>query len=705
MRDEGLTQNYQEQNLYDGMEQLLSITNAAIDAIIIINEQGIITCWNPDAERIFGYTKQEVLGKDIRTLIIPQKYHEAHEKGLREFRETGQCPTIGKTIELSAIGKNGIEFPIELSLSALENNGRWYVLGIIRDITNRRGVAEALWRLQKAVETMHLGVTVTDTKGKILYTNHADATMHVYTVEELIGKDSRIFAPPQVRKFTAFEQMKAFKCWTRESVNMRKDGSIFPVRLVSDVVVDDEGIPIGVVTACEDITERKRAEETIMHMAYFDDLTGLPNRLLFNDRLTLSLYDAQRYKKLLAIIFLDLDRFKNINDTLGHPIGDLLLKAVAERLTGTLREADTVSRHSGDEFTILLPDINHAQDASKVALKIIKALSKVFIIEGHEIFITTSIGISLFPSDGDDVQTLLRNADIAMYAAKENGRNNYQFYTPAMNAAAFERMMLENSLRKAIEREEFFVHYQPKVNIKTGQIVGMEALVRWQHPDLGLVYPSQFISLTEETGLIVPIGELVLRTACRQNKEWQDAGFPRLCLGVNLSARQFQQQNLVGMVEEILNSTGLEPCWLELEITESTIMRDINHATHILRKLHKMGAQISIDDFGTGHSSLRYLKGFSVNTLKIDRSFLSDITTNPNDAAITNAIIAMGHSLKLKVIAEGVETEEQMAFLLLHQCDEIQGNLFSPPISAKEFTELLKKRQMERQAVLKSFLI
>lgn len=681
----------QKQNLYEDMEQLLSIANATIDAIIIINDQGTITFWNSAAERIFGYTNQEALGKDIRSLIVPRKYHEAYEKGLGEFRVSGNGPAIGKTHELSAIKKDGTEFHIEFSLSAVKNKGRSYAIGIVRDITKRKKSTEALWRLQKAVETMHIGVTITDLEGKILSINQADAAMHGYTVEELIGKDANIFAPPEVRKRIEFEQMKAIKCWTRESTNIRKDGSIFPVRLVSDVVLDDEGVPLGVVTACEDITERREAEEKIKYMAYYDPLTGLPNRILFNDRLSLSLLHAHRYKQKLGVVFLDLDRFKNINDTLGHSIGDLLLKAVGERLTGFLREDDTVSRHGGDEFTILLPDVNYVQDAAKVALKIINVLSKVFIIEGHEIFITTSIGISVFPSDGDDAETLVKSADIAMYAAKEQGRNNYQFFTAAMNAVVFERMTLENSLRKAIEREEFLLHYQPKVDIKTGRIIGMEALLRWQHPELGLVYPSHFITVAEETGIIVPIGERVLWVACKQNKAWQKAGLPPLRIGVNLSAKQFHQKNIVKMIVAVLNNTGLEPRWLELEITESIIMQDIKHATFMLSELHNMGIQITIDDFGTGYSSFSYLKGFPIDTLKIDRSFLSDITTNPDDAAIVNAIIAMVHSLKLKVIAEGVETEEQLAFLRSYQCDEMQGNLFSPPVSAEEFTKILNE--------------
>jgi len=439
----------------------------------------------------------------------------------------------------------------------------------------------------------------------------------------------------------------------------------------------------------QELAERKRAEETIKYMAYYDSLTGLPNRTLFNDRLSQTMLQAQRYGQKVAVVFFDLDNFKNINDTLGHTTGDLLLKAIAERLTNIIRGVDTISHQGGDEFSILISGINHVQDVAKIAQKILDALSEKIRLDEHEIFITASMGISLYPSDGDSAETLVKNADIAMYAAKEQGRNNYQFYTPAMNTIIFERITLENSIRKALEKDEFVVYYQPRINIKTGQITGMEALARWQHPDLGLTLPLKFIPLAEETGLIIPIGEQVMWKACKQNKMWQDSGFPHLCIGVNFSAKQFQQKNLIEMITKVLTNTGLKPDRLELEITESTIMRDIRHATSTLHELHEIGIKISIDDFGTGYSSLSYLKNFPIDMLKIDRSFLIGVTTNSDDKAIVDAIIAMAHILKLKVIAEGVETEEQMEFLRSHNCDEAQGYLFSKPLPSEELAQLL----------------
>ena len=437
--------------------------------------------------------------------------------------------------------------------------------------------------------------------------------------------------------------------------------------------------------------QRQRAEATVEHQAHYDLLTDLPNRVMFNDRLTLALAHANRHHKMLAILFVDLDRFKTIVDTLGHAIGDHVLRGVAERLSGSLEEGDTLARLGGDEFVILLPQIHRADKAVKLAQKVLEALKPAFYFSGHELHITTSIGIALYPYDGEDADTLLKNADTALYRAKEQGRNNYQLYTPAMNARAFERLALENSLRKALERKEFLLHYQPQQDLKTGEITGMEALLRWQHPDLGLVYPAEFISLAEETGLIVPLGEWVLRTAAAQNKAWQKAGLPPMVVAVNLSARQFQHHDLVESIARVLRETGLEARWLELEITESIAMQNADYTIIILRDLKEMGMQISMDDFGTGYSSLSYLKKFPIDTLKIDQSFVRDLSSDLNDAAIANAIIVLAHSLKLKVVAEGVETPEQKAFLKEHGCDKTQGYLFSNPIPAALFENLIRQ--------------
>jgi diguanylate cyclase (GGDEF)-like protein len=436
--------------------------------------------------------------------------------------------------------------------------------------------------------------------------------------------------------------------------------------------------------------ERKRSESYINQLAYYDSLTGLPNRMLLNDRLTLALIRARRKKQALAVMFLDLDNFKTINDTLGHVVGDLLLKEVSERLKRCLREADTVARLGGDEFTILLPDMGKEEDVIIVAERVLVALKPPCLIGRHELYVTASIGISRYPSDGEDDEALLKHADAAMYRAKEQGKNCYQFFSPAMNVKASERLALGNALRRALERDEFSLYYQPQFDLETGRIVGVEALVRWHHPDWGLVPPGHFIALAEELGLIVPIGAWVLRTACRQNKRWQEASLPSVPVAVNLSHRQFSPNDLVATVRDVLRETALDPRYLELELTESGFMHNKEAIILALREFKALGVRLTIDDFGAGYSSFKHLKVFPIDALKIDRSFIQDIPDDPEDAVIVTAIIAMGHSLRLKVIAEGVETPEQYQFLREKGCDSIQGYYLSSPVSPDVLTQLLR---------------
>jgi diguanylate cyclase (GGDEF)-like protein len=439
----------------------------------------------------------------------------------------------------------------------------------------------------------------------------------------------------------------------------------------------------------EELVKQRTAE--LNHHANHDAITDLPNRMLFEDRLTQSLVHAQRHHQNVAMLFLSLDRFKKIHDTLGHAVGCQLLREVAERLSGCLYKGSTIARFEGDEFALLLTQLNGTkiQEVVETIYRINESFRLPFALDDHEVFITSSIGISLYPDDGADTATLLKNAGAALYRAKELGGNNYHFYTADMNAKAVKRLTLESNLRRAVERSEFEVYYQPQINIPSGEIVGMEALVRWQHPDLGLVPPNEFIPLAEDTGLIVPIGEWVLRTACAQNKAWQDEGCDLLSLAVNLSARQFQQQDLAHVIGRILLETGLDPRLLELELTESSIMKNAESAVVMLDKLKTMGVKISIDDFGTGYSSLGYLKRLPIDILKIDSSFVHDVTTKPDDATLVEAIIRLAHNLRLKVIAEGVETGEQLDFLRQLGCDAWQGFLFSKPVPAVAFRKLL----------------
>ncbi len=445
--------------------------------------------------------------------------------------------------------------------------------------------------------------------------------------------------------------------------------------------------------------ERKRTEAHIYHMAYYDGLTSLPNRVLFQDRLKQAISASERHKNMTAILFLDLDNFKRVNDTLGHFWGDELLKGVAERLMSVMRKSDSVARHScndlfarlgGDEFTVLLNVIKEAREASKAAQRIVELLSKPFMLDGSEIFISSSIGIAIYPDDGTDVSTLLKNADAAMYHAKEHGKNNYQYYKQYMNAAAFDRLTLENDLRRAIEQDGLILYYQPQISTVNGAVIGLEALIRWQHPDKGIILPSDFIPLAEDTGLIIPISEWVLKTACRQIKAWQAEGHKIVPVSVNLSSRQFQQEDFITILSGILDESGIDPHNLILEITEGTIMQNTETVFDLLHELNEMGLLLTIDDFGTGYSSLSYLKKFPIHAIKIDRAFVSEINTNDDDAAIAMAIISMAHSLKLKVVAEGVETKDQLMMLCDQKCDAIQGYFFSPALHPENISEILE---------------
>ncbi|MBI1964771.1 MAG: EAL domain-containing protein [Betaproteobacteria bacterium] len=437
--------------------------------------------------------------------------------------------------------------------------------------------------------------------------------------------------------------------------------------------------------------QRKQAEDRIQYLATHDGLTSLPNRVMFSQLLNLAIQSARRYTRSFAVLFIDLDRFKIINDTLGHDAGDKLLQEIAARFTECLRESDVVARLGGDEFVVLLQEAGEAEQVATVARKLLSAAIKPVVLAGQECRVTASIGICRYPADAQDEQSLMKNADIAMYLAKEEGKNNFQFYSENIKVQSLERLTLETSLRRALERNEFFLHYQAKLDLKTRQVTGVEALLRWQHPDLGLVAPVQFIPIAEETGLIVPIGKWVLQTACAQNVAWQREGLPPLCMAVNLSARQFADENLLADITAALEQSGMRPELLELELTESMVMQNPQRAIETLTAIKRMGVRIAIDDFGVGYSSLAQIKRFPIDTLKVDRSFIRDLAENAEDRAITEAIIAMGKTLSLSVVAEGVETQEQQTFLLDHACDAMQGYYFSRPIAEDQFASFLRQ--------------
>ncbi len=518
-----------------------------------------------------------------------------------------------------------------------------------------------------------------------------------YAPEEVLGKTPFELMPEHEAERVAavfssiVAQQEPFTAL--ENTNQHKDGHLVVLETSGVPFYDNAGIFRGYRGIDRDITARKQDEQRLESLAHYDQLTGLPNRALFYDRLNQTLARTRWHQQHVAVMFLDLDRFKVINDTLGHDMGDLVLKEVAARLLSLVRDGDTVARLGGDEFAIILVDIATSDDIPNLAQTILGALETPLEIKGQEFFVTTSIGISCHPGDGDDARLLVTNADIAMYHAKEQGRNNYQFHSSSMDAKAVERLLLETRLRHALEREEFQLHYQPKVDLGTGQLNGMEALVRWQPPGEEMISPMHFIPLLEDTGMIVPVGEWILYTACAQTKAWHEAGFTKLRVSVNLSARQFKQQGLVEMVIRVLEKTGLDPQHLELEITESILMEHKDRTADALSRFNDLEIHITIDDFGTGYSSLGYLKRFPIKTLKIDRSFIQDIPDDADNVALTQAIIAMAQSLKINVVAEGVETNEQLVFLMNLQCNEIQGFYFSRPLTVDAFTQLLKENR------------
>ncbi len=565
-----------------------------------------------------------------------------------------------------------------------------------REIVERRRVDEELRQSATVFENTSDGVMITDAEVRILAVNRAFVELTGYGADEIRGQTPRVLQSGRHgRSFyeAMWASVRERGRWHGEIWNRRKNGEVYPELLSISVVRDEAGRITNYVGVFSDISALKESEARFEHLAHHDPLTGLPNRLLFNARVEHAVARAQRTGDRMAVLFLDLDRFKDVNDSFGHPAGDELLREVARRLTACVRSDDTVARLGGDEFTILLEDLPDRETAGVVAAKSMQGLSAPFVVQGFEVYVTACIGISLFPEDGRDATTLLKHADSAMYRAKEEGRSSYGFYTAELTESTVERFILENSLRRAIQQGELVLHFQPQVSLLTGRIVGLEALVRWQHPEAGLIPPGRFVPLAEDSGLIEAVGSWVLHAACEQAAAWREAGLPAVRIAVNLSSRQVGDAGLTDAVRGALEETRLEPRWLELEITESVVMRHPEQAAQTLAALKSLGLSLAIDDFGKGYSSLGYLRRFPFDTLKIDRSFLKDIPSQRGDEAIARAVIALGHGLGLQLVAEGIETAEQVAFLEDHGCDAYQGNFFSPPLTAPECARLLVETQ------------
>lgn len=604
---------------------------------------------------------------------------------------------IGEDIAVAAMKAGAQDYVMKDNLGKLPA----VVMRALSDAAVRRAarLAEANLRASEAllnsvVNNAADGILVISRRGAIEFVNPAVERMIGYKPIEIIGQDvSKLLSgnddPAGGRLPWLTESGTPDRTANCEVLARHRDGSTLPVELTASLMRTGGEPKYSVVL--RDVSERHHAAERIRRLAHYDDLTGLPNRVLFCQLLNRALHEARNGNRPLAVLFVDLDRFKMINDTLGHEVGDTVLQQVASRLTGSLRPSDTVARFAGDEFVVLVREADDTAGIAATAKRIVDILAQPFVLDGQEYHLSASVGISTFPDDSADAQMLLRNADTAMYRAKEQGKNAYQFHSPQMNLHSFERLVLERYLRRALEQEEFVLHYQPKLDLATGHVVGMEALLRWHNPVMGMISPDKFIPLAEETGLIVPIGEAVIRRACLDVLDLSRKGLGPLRVAVNLSARQLAHDSLGADISRILTETGVSSNMLEVEITESMVMHNPERVVAVLRELRSMGLHVAIDDFGTGYSSLGYLKRFPVTSVKIDRSFIKDIPADTDDVAITRAVIAMAHSLRLQVTAEGVETSEQLEFLKDHGCNHLQGYLFSRPLPLDEFAVFVRR--------------
>ncbi len=673
-----------ERAVQESEEKYRNIFNYASVGIYQSNRQGRLLTANEALATMLGYdTVEELLGRKMADHIY---FHPAErEQLIATFADTGHA----NERELLWKKRDGSPVWVQLSAHSIVTPDESILFeGFVFDITARKR-AETVQRTQLAAMTASIdGIGILDESLRFSYVNEAMARLYGYSQPLELEQQplSLLYDAPELALFddSVLPAVRKEGRWRGETRGRRRDGAAFPQEISISAI---EGG--GLVCVVRDVTERTYAEDQIKHLAYHDALTNLPNRLLMKDRLGVAVSHAQREKTRLAVLFLDLDRFKVINDSLGHNVGDQLLQAVAARLRSCVRDSDTVSRLGGDEFTVMLPNLTRSDDGAIVAEKILEAIRHPFSLDGREFFLTTSIGISLFPDDGSDTETLIKNADTAMYQAKEQGSDNYALFNAQVNAKAHQRVLLEQGLRRALANEDLQLHYQPIFDYRTARVTGMEALLRWTHPELGVVQPSVFIPIAEATGMMIPMGAWVLKTACKQLRTWHDSGYRDLTLAVNLSVCQLQQSDLVARIADTLRQCNVAPRFVEFEVTETSAMNSPEASIRMLYELKKIGVRISLDDFGTGHSSLSYLKRFPIDTLKIDQSFVRDITTDPDTAAIVTAIIAMAHSLRLNVVAEGVEFTEQSTFLEEHGCDQMQGYLLTPPVPPDRFPEFL----------------
>ncbi|MDZ7594985.1 MAG: EAL domain-containing protein [Thiobacillus sp.] len=676
-----------EHALLQSRQQTQQYLNIVGVMLVALDAEGRVQLVNPKGCDMLGAAEADILGKDWIEHFLPERIRKDVRENVIQMMKGNIAPV--EYMENAILTRSGEEREVAWHNAVLrDESGK--VTGVLasgEDITERKRAEAQLSLAAKVFEQSGEGIMITDAQRSIVMVNQAFTAITGYSEADVLGKSPRMLASgrhDQAFYHAMWEALATEGRWQGEVWNRRKDGTLYPEQLSIIRVFDDKGEVSHYIGISSDITQHKTTQARIQRLAHFDPLTGLPNRALLNDRVSHELSAAQRHHTQMVVMFVDLDHFKNVNDTLGHRIGDALLVAVATRLKSAVRDVDTVSRQGGDEFVLILPDTD-ADGAAHVAGKLLEAIAQPYQIEAFELTVTLSIGIALYPGDGEDFEALSQCADAAMYRAKHDGRNTYRFFTAEMQARSAHNLQMENALRRALERKQLQLHYQPQISLDDGRIVGVEALLRWQHPELGMVPPADFIPLAEESGQILQIGEWVLRSAVRQMKAWMDAGLAPMVVAVNLSAIQFRHPHLPERVTQILDEEKLASQYLELELTEGVAMDDAPAAIAVMDRLHACGIHMSIDDFGTGYSSLSYLKRFKVHRLKIDQSFVRDIGEDPEDRAIVVAIISLAKGLGLLTIAEGVETEAQLAFLREQGCNEVQGYYFSKPKPADAF--------------------